>query len=372
VTPVGAADIRDELGLAYGSVALVLLVAPLLLALLVEAPLLLLSDRWRRDRLAVGATVIASACLVWAACAESGLALGLALGAWAASGGLASALCEGALVDRFPDDRERWMTRVSLLGALGDAAAPLLLVGCVALGWSWRAALIVMAGVHLVHAMTLIPAMPERPCDDENDEDDDEQPVLDRLRAGLRDRRLLAWLCGASLCCLLDEVLVAFGALFLRDELDAGASTLALAFTIWALGCALGLAATDRLLRRVDPLRLLVLASLACTVVFAVWLWIRSVPASVVMLALIGACGAPLYPICSARAYAARPGEAGLVAAVDQLFAPIAMLAPLVLGLLADRLGIAAALALLLLQPIGVGLLGLGLLRRSPKAAKNL
>ncbi|HVI02903.1 MAG TPA: hypothetical protein VM869_29595, partial [Enhygromyxa sp.] len=48
--PVSAADIRDELALAYGGAALVLLVAPMLLSLVIEGPLLLLSDRWRRDR----------------------------------------------------------------------------------------------------------------------------------------------------------------------------------------------------------------------------------------------------------------------------------------------------------------------------------
>jgi hypothetical protein len=84
-----------------------------------------------------------------------------------------------------------------------------------------------------------------------------------------------------------------------------------------------------------------------------------------VCLGLIGVWVAPLYPICAARAYGARPGQAGLVAAIDQLFAPVSLLAPLLVGLVADRVGIVVALALLLIQPVGVGLVALIQSRRA-------
>jgi fucose permease len=193
----------------------------------------------------------------------------------------------------------------------------------------------------------------------DGDSEDDDEPsgsIWDNLRAALRDRELMLWLGACALCCLLDEILVAFGVLFLRDELNAGVDVQALAFLVAALCGVLGLFLTDRLLHRVNPLHLLIATSVATAVVFVLWLQVRSIPASVILLGLIGLFCAPLYPICAARAYAARPGQAGLVAALDQLFAPLPLLAPLVVGFVADRFGIVVALAILLLQPLGVAL----------------
>lgn len=364
LTPVSAADIRDELALAYGGAALVLLVAPLLLSLVIEGPLLLLSDRWRRDRMAALGMLAMGLCMLLAACASSAWMLALGLGGWATASGIACGLSQGALMDAYPDERERWMTRWTLMGALGDTLSPALVLGSAALGFGWRGALVVAAALHLLQALVLARALRSVQTGDtppaEGDEEEEEAaPLRERLRAGLRDRSLLAWLGGAALCCLLDELFVAFGAMFMRDELGADVATQTAAFTICAIASAVGLALSDRLLQRVDSIRLLVLSSVACAAAFVVWLGASTVVGSVIALALVGVFAAPLYPICAARAYAARPGEAGLVAAVDQLFAPLSIVAPLAVGLLADRFGVLLALTVLLLQPLGVGAIGL-------------
>ncbi|HLT35345.1 MAG TPA: MFS transporter [Enhygromyxa sp.] len=376
LTPVSAADIRDEFGLAYGSAALVLLVAPLLLSLVIEGPLLLLSDRWRRDRMAGLAMMLMGLFMLLAACAGSAWVLALGLGGWATASGIACGISQGALMDAYPHERERWMTRWTSMGALGDSLAPALVFGAAAIGFGWRGALVAAAILHLLHALPLARAVArlspsERQADQDEDEDEAQLgSLLDRVRAGLRDPTLLAWLAGSALCCLLDEILYVFGALYLRDEFGADVATQTAAFTACAVAGVVGLVLTDRLLRRVDPLRLLVLASLACALVFVLWLTARTVIGSIVALALVGLFVAPLYPICAARAYAARPGEAGLVAAIDQLFTPFSIVAPIALGLIADRFGVLVALAVLLLQPVGVGLIGLGQLRsaRRPRA----
>lgn len=364
LTPVSAAEIRDELALAYGGAALVLLVAPLLLSLLVEGPLLLLSDRWRRDRMAALGLLAMGLCMLLAACASSAWVLALALGGWASAAGIACGLSQGALMDAYPDERERWMTRWTLMGALGDTCSPALVLGSTALGFGWRGGLAAAAALHLLHALVLARAMRRvhavgAPPEDEEDDEEDSRPLLERLRAGVRDRSLIAWLGGCALCCLLDEILIAFGAMFLRDDFGADVNTQAGAFTACAIASAVGLALCDRLLRRVEPMRLLLLSTLACVLAFIAWLCASTVVGSIVALTLVGAFAAPLYPICAARAYAARPGEAGLVAAVDQLFSPFSIVAPIALGLLADRFGVLTALTVLLLQPLGVGALAL-------------
>ena len=360
IAPVSAADIRDEFAVAYSGIALMLLVAPLLLSLVVEGPLLLYSDRWRRDRVATFCIAAMGVCMLLAATASSPWMLALWFGAWGSIGGLGCGLCQGVLMDAYPDARERWMTRWTLMGAIGDSATPILIVAVTAAGWGWREALAVAGALHLLHALVLsrVRLDDETQTSDEGSEEDDENEpegsMWEKLREALRDRKLMLWLAACALCCLLDEILVAFGALFLRDELGAGVEVQGLAFLAAAVGGAVGLAVTDRLLTRVDPLRLLIATSLATAVVFAAWLCVRSIPASVILLGLIGLFCSPLYPICAARAYAARPGQTGLVSALDQLFAPFPLLAPLLIGFVADEVGIVIALAILVVQPIGV------------------
>jgi predicted MFS family arabinose efflux permease len=250
------------------------------------------------------------------------------------------------------------------MGELGDFVTPLLIIALTAAGLGWRAALVVAGALQLVHALVLSRVRLEPATavgdaaygDDDGDDDDARGSIWENLRAALRDRELMLWLGACALCCLLDDILVAFGVLFLRDELGAGVDVQALAFLVAALCGVLGLFLTDRLLHRVDPRNVLIASSLATAVVFVLWLFARTIPASVILLGLIGLFCAPLYPICAARAYAARPGQAGLVAALDQLFVPVPVLAPLLIGFVADRFGIVIALALLLLQPVGVAL----------------
>jgi MFS family permease len=364
VLPVSASDIRDEFAVAYSGIALMLLVAPLLLSMVVEGPLLLFSDRWKRERVATACMAAMGICLLVAASASSAWMLALAFGAWGSIGGLGCGLCQGVLMDAYPDERERWMTRWTLMGELGDFVTPLLIIALTAAGLGWRAALVVAGALQLVHALVLSrvrlePATADGDAangDDDDDDDDARGSIWENLRAALRDRELMLWLGACALCCLLDEILVAFGVLFLRDELGAGVDVQALAFLVAALCGVLGLFLTDRLLHRVDPRNVLIASSLATAVVFVLWLFARTIPASVILLGLIGLFCAPLYPICAARAYAARPGQAGLVAALDQLFVPVPVLAPLLIGFVADRFGIVFALALLLLQPVGVAL----------------
>lgn len=340
-----------------------LLVAPLLLSLVVEGPLLLVSDRWKRERVATACIAAMGICMLLAASASSAWMLALAFGAWGSIGGLGCGLCQGVLMDAYPDERERWMTRWTLMGEIGDAVTPLLIVAVAAAGVGWRGALAVAGALHLIHALVLSRVRLEAPTDgDATSDDDDDEPsgsIWENLRAALRDRMLLLWLGASALCCLLDEILVAFGVLFLRDELGAGLEVQALAFLVAALGGVLGLFLSDRLLHRVDPLHVLIASSLATAVVFGLWLCVRTIPTSMILLGLLGLFCAPLYPICAARAYATRPGQTGVVAALDQLFTPLPLLAPLVVGFVADRFGIVIALATLLLQPVGVAIAAL-------------
>ena len=73
--------------------------------------------------------------------------------------------------------------------------------------------------------------------------------------------------------------------------------------------------------------------------------------ASALALVVVGVTSAPHHPLALARAYDEMPNNPGTVQACAQLFAVVDVVAPLALGLAADRFGLGFATACLLLQP---------------------
>jgi FSR family fosmidomycin resistance protein-like MFS transporter len=129
--------LRDELGLTYADVGL-LVAVPNLVATTVEPLFGLLGDAGRRRGVVVA----------------GGAAFALALAGWATAGGfvpllaafvlLATAsgafvsLAQATLVDLHPRGPDAAMARWALAGSAGVTLAPLALAGAVALGVGWR------------------------------------------------------------------------------------------------------------------------------------------------------------------------------------------------------------------------------------------
>jgi MFS family permease len=354
---VGAPDLRDEFGLGYGAAALVLFVLPQLAAFLIEAPVFVLAERWPRKPLVVCGLALLGASLVAAGLAPGAVALAAALALASPASGIGVNAAQATLVDAQPEQRERVLARWAIAGALGDLAAPALFAGLAALSLGWREAFVVTGLVVFAYALALLPFRFPSGGGGEVDEETEEVPLREALRGALRNRPLLGWLVGVSLCGMLDEVLVAFAALHLEAGLGASLAERGLALGGLSAGGLVGLVVSERLLRRLDPLRLLRWSSALCSVCFAAWLCAASVAASGALLALVGCFASPLYPIAKAQAYRALPGRSGLVVAGSQLLAPLELVAPLALGLVADAVGLRLALALLLLQPAGLFLL---------------
>jgi fucose permease len=138
-------------------------------------------------------------------------------------------------------------------------------------------------------------------------------------------------------------------------ELSLGARTSALSAEI--AGAVVGLAAGEALLRRVAPLRLLLASALGCAVSWFAFLSVQSAAAASMWLFATGGLAALQYPIAKAQAYRALPGRSGAVNAVLTLFGVIELPLPILIGVLADHLGLGIALATLAAQPIGLALL---------------
>jgi FSR family fosmidomycin resistance protein-like MFS transporter len=352
---VASPAIQQGFGSSYAHLALALLLVPSLVAMALEPVLYLLADRYPRRRFVVGGLLVLSGASFAAALAPSVLFLAIAESAAGVAAGCAVTLAQATLVDSNPTRREQVMTRWVLAGLAGDLLAPLLFAGLAWTALGWRAGFAVAGGAVLVCAWMAsrqpLPA-PAAPADQEG------VGLWAGLRAALGNRRLLVWLAGCALCDLLDEILVVFAALHMRDlGLDAGARSAVLVGFV--LGGAVGVALVDRLLARIPPLRLLAASASLCAALYLIWVGVEVMWLSIALFTLVGVTAAPLYPLATAQAYAALPGRSGAVNAAATLFDPIMLALPWLLGLMADAHGTTAALYLLAVQPVGLAAIAL-------------
>lgn len=349
----GAPGIERSLHLSHTATAAALFTVPGLVQLVLDPIVFLLADRWGRGWVVRGGLAVMSAASFAAALAPGPVTLACALSLWGVATGAATSFAEVTLVDRWPDQQARTMARWTLLSLIGDLAAPMLLgaLAVVAGDLAWRPGFAIVGGVLAVWAVAIslraFPAPAAAP-------DADEPSLWQAVRAAVRDRVLIGWLFGLALCHLLDEILVVFASIHVRDELGATAAWQSATVGALVAGEAIGLVVLERLLTRYSEHRLMIAAGVACTAAFVAWLAAPAVWLSVLLMVPLGATTAPLFPLASARAYARCPGRAGVVVVAGHLFAPVTLVLPWLLGVVADRAGTPVALALLVAQPIGL------------------
>ena len=345
----GAPDIERGLGLSHTGTAWVVFVGPGAIALVLEPLLFLLADRYPRRWFVRGGLAAMAVGSLAAAFAPGPIVLAGALTLWGVAGGIAVALAQATLVDWWPEQRARTIARWAMLSLAGDLAAPALLG---ALGGDWRTGFVIAAGGLAVWTLLMLRPFPDAPVT--VDEDEQPAPLLAALRDALTDRTLVLWLFGTALCDMLDEILVVFASLHLRNDLGAGTTMQSITIGAFVAGGAAGLVVLDRLLKHRSERWLLVAAGSACAVAYALWLAAPTAWLAAVLIVPVGATAAPLYPLAAAQAYARRPGRSGSVLAASHLFTPLGLALPWLVGVVADHAGLTVALALLVVQPLGL------------------
>lgn len=350
----GAPDIERSLGLSHTATALVLFLVPGVVQLVLDPVWMVLSERLGRPWLIRGGLAVMAASSLAAAAAPGPVTLATALSIWGVATGAATSCSELTLIDRWPDSRARTMARWTLLAMIGDFAAPMLLgaLAMIAPGPSgWRIAFAIV-GV-LLAVWTAVAIGSPLPAA-AGAVEEDRPPLWQAAREALRDRVLIAWLFGTALCHLLDEILIVFASIYVRDALGASPGAQSAMVGAFIAGGALGLIALDRLLARHGEHRLMIAAGVACAALFAGWLAAPSAWLAIVLMVPVGATAAPLYPLASALAYARCPERSSIVLVASHLFAPLTLALPYGLGWVADHAGVLAALALLAAQPVGL------------------
>jgi predicted MFS family arabinose efflux permease len=349
--------VRRSLGLSYAQAGLLLTVGDSV-AMLFDPVISLLSDRRSKRWPVLGGIIGMAVGFVLAARARSFGEMVVAYALISPANGIAVSLAQAALVDQAPEAAPRTVTRWTAMAAVGDLLAPLMLAAWTFQRLDWRPLYGMAAGAWLVLALLLWPQRFPAPAMAAGGEADGPAPgLLASLKPALRRPRLLRWMAVLVVGTLLDELFVGFGALFLTDVVRLTPAAASLALSAQMIGAILGLLALDRLLGRVNGERLLPSLSLLALAGTLLFVRARGIAWAGAALFLIGLGTSGWYPIAKAAAYAILPGRTGTVLAILGVTAPIEAALPALIGAIATRLGLPAAIGLLSLAPAGVLLL---------------
>jgi MFS family permease len=362
----GAPSVERELALNHTAYVVLAFALPLLVAAVLEAGVALFSDVGRSPKgtaayvrvdrwtLVVIGQAALGASLLFLAWTRSGWGLTLGLALAGTSSGVACGAAQALSIATDARGTERAMLRWTFFAAVGDVLTPLVTAAAIALGFSYRGAMLATAVVVIMQCLALLRGRPrggapstEAPAESE--------PPADPLRAALsramRRPRLWVWLFAAASCTLLDELVVALAALRMERDQGVHEAWAAAAAVMFSGGAVLGAALADRVVAWVGSRAVLVVSSVLCALALAGVLEPQSAIASGAALFVVGLTCAPHHALAQARAYDEMPGNPGTVQAVSQLFVVVDVVAPLALGFVADRVGLRAALACLALQP---------------------
>lgn len=350
--------IRHDLDLSYLQIGMVLTL-PSLIASAIEPVLGIWGDIGQRRHLILGGGIgFAIALCLIALSQDFGLFLTGFVILSPASGSFVS-LSQASLMDLDPTRHEQNMARWALAGSLGNVLGPFILAGVIAWQQSWRGAFFVLA-LLTSWALVLLWKYPlPSPTADQDD-----QPVVS-FRVGIRNaiaalKRsvVLRWLTLLQFSDLMLDVLRGFIALYFVDVLGATTTQASFAIALWLGFGLLGDFFLIPLLERVRGLVYLRVSTSLVLCLYPAFLLVPNLTIKLVILSCLGFLNAGWYSILQGQLYSAMPGQSGAVMTLNNIFGFVGSLAPLVLGFVAQQMGLESAMWILLISPIAL-LIGL-------------
>jgi MFS transporter, FSR family, fosmidomycin resistance protein len=342
--------IRQDLGLSYAELGLLLGLSTYGGTLLEPFVGILGDTRWRRLVVVAGGLGFALALLLFAV-ADSFWVMLVALLLLFVGAGAFVSLGQATLMDLEPDARERNMARWSVAGGVGAVAGPLAIAAVAGIQGGWRWAFAAFAVVALVEVVLVMIRWPHAISPSEV------RPSVRRALAAVRRPLVLRWLVVLELANLMTDVFLAFVALYFVDEVGTSAGAGGVAVAVWTGAGLVGGLGIVVLLRRVAGLRYLRASGLAALVLYPAFLLVPTAGAKLVLVAALGLATAGWYSIPKARLYASLPGQSGASITLGSLAGLIRGAAPLAIGLVAEQSGLGTAMWLLLVAPLGLVLL---------------
>jgi len=357
--------IRDDLGLTYAQIGVILAV-PGLFSSIIEPFLGILGDVWRRRALILGGGGAFGLALLLTALSQDSALLLVAFTLMYPASGAFVTLSQATLMDLDPSHHEQNMARWNLAGSVGVVAGPLALAALVAVGIGWRGLYLVLAGMGLVllliasRTLNASRVQPQVP-----DASSIQAPLSRAVREGwlaalraLRRREVVRWLALLQFGDATGDVLLGYLALYFVDVVRVTPVQAGLAVAVWSAVSLVGDLLTVPLLERVRGLRLVRWGAAAQLLLFPAFLLVPGFLAKLALLALLALVSLGWYPVLKAQLYSAMPGQSGTVMTVGNIAGLAGSLLPLGLGLVAERFDLSATMWLLLLGPIAL-LLGI-------------
>ena len=375
--------IRDDLGLSYVQIG-ALLSLPGVVGSLIEPFIGIAGDIIRpggsspRRTLILGGGVAFTLALLLAAVSQGFISLMIAFIVFYPASGAFVSLSQAALMDADPTRHEQNMARWTFAGSLGVVAGPIILSVALVLGPGWRGLYLAFAilTVIMVIIAKRYPFTPggrsvldhEETQNPEHNrppgpqvQDTDETPVVKDFKSGfikalnaLREKEILRWLVLLEFSDLMLDVLYGFLALYFVDVVGITATQAALAVSIWLVAGLVGDFLLIPLLERVGGLVYLRFSVIMELILFPAFLLVPTMWGKLILLGFLGLFNAGWYAVLKGRLYTAMPGQSGTVMAVTTVAGLIGSIIPLILGLVAQRYNIEAAMWILLLGPIAL------------------
>jgi FSR family fosmidomycin resistance protein-like MFS transporter len=345
--------IKHDLALTYLQVGL-LTAVPLILGSLIELPVGVLSGTGRRRRRFVlaGGLVFIGAVLGAGLAGTFPVLLAALVVFFPASGAFVS-LTQSALMDADPARRAPLMARWTLAGAVGSVAGPLLVAAVLAAGGSWRLAFGLVAVAAAVSWLAIAAAGPaSQPAGDDPGDEAEPWPGLRAAIAISARAGAFRWLLLLEASDLLLDVFTAFLALYLVYAEHASPSAAALGVAVRLAAGLAGYAVLAPVLERLDGLRVLRASVIAASLLVPAFLLVPGFAAKLVLLAALSIATAPWYPVLMAELYASLPGRSGLAVSLSSAAGLAGAVGPLAVGLIAQRAGLAWAMAVLCVVPV--------------------
>ena len=354
--------IRSDLGLSYAEVGL-LLAVPGFVSGVVEPVFGILGDTRHRRAVIVAGGIAFAIGLVLAASSQSvwPLLFGFVV-LYPASGAFVS-LSQATLMDASPGEHEHAMAKWTFAGSMGVVLGPIVLAAAPAFGLGWRGVFLAWAGLAVIALVWLrmrrVDALGDAADEEETGKDDAPATFRESLAGALaaaRRRATWRWLVLLALSDLTMDVLLGYVALYLVDSTNVGDSRAGLAISVMAITGLAGDGLIIPVLRRVPGLTWVRTTAVVAIPVFVLFLVVPGFWPKVGALVVVGLLNSGWYAVLKGQLYTSLPGQSGAVMSISAVFDLATAVVPLALGLVAALWGIGAAMALLVIGPVGLAI----------------
>lgn len=344
--------LKTDFALTYTQVGL-LFTLPGVIGVMADPFIGLLGDTRHRRALVIGGIVATMIGLLLAGLAQVYGALLLAFGVLYVASGAYVNLSQATLIDLNSNRAEHTMARWTLLGSIGVTVSPLIAIAAFSIGYTWRSIYLACALIAALFVVLLFKQKFES-HHGARDESISIRKLGRSLIAALRNRQMLKWIILTELADFMLDKLLEVTGLYFHDVAGvslAGASAAVAVFTIAGL---IGNGLIVPVLEKVRGVQLLRATAIVVLIAYTALLLTPIVWIKYVLIGVIGFSTAGWFAILRAKCFEVLPGQSGVVIAVTSLANLSSLFVPIILGSIADAIGLPTAMWLLAIGPVAL------------------